>query len=99
MISIEVDGEDALYQVVLPGIRQALGSRIVAMVELNVDELSITDGADIKDAIMERYREFANMLAEPDVAVETAVTAVAKERGMDVIRIKAIARAMWVLYK
>jgi len=99
MISIEVDGEDTLYQVVLPGIRQALGSRIVAMVELNVDELSITDGADIKETIMERYREFANMLAEPDVAVEMAVATVAKERGMDVIRIKAMARAMWVLYK
>jgi hypothetical protein len=99
MISIEVDGEDTLYQVVLPGIRQALGGRVVAIVELNVDELSITDGVDIKDAIMERYREFANMLAEPDVAVEAAVTAVAKERGMDVIRIRAVARAMWVLYK
>jgi|GEM_PF-7112999 len=99
MISIEVDGEDTLYQVVLPGIRQALGSRIVAIVELNADGLSITDGADIKDAIMERYREIMDILMEPDTAVEAAVTAGARERGMDVIRIRAPAKAVWILYK
>jgi hypothetical protein len=85
--------------VVLPGIRQALGGRVVAIVELNVDGLFVTDGVDIKDAIMERYREFMNMLAEPDTAIETAVTAVAKERGMDVIRIRAPAKTVWILYK
>ena len=97
MISVEVDGED---YVVLSGIRQALGGRMVAVVELNVDGLFITDGAeDIRDSIMEKYREFMNMLAKQDVAVEAAVMAVAKEGGMDVIRIKAPAKTVWVLYK
>jgi hypothetical protein len=99
MISIEVDGGDYALQTILQGIMQALGGRVVAIVELNADGLSITDGADIKDAIMERYREFMNTLAEPDVVVEVAVVTVAKERGMDVIRIKTTARVMWVLYK
>ncbi len=99
MISIEVDGADALYQVVLPGIMQALNNRVVAVVELNEDGFFVTSGVNIKDSIMEKYREFMDMLAKPDVAIEAAVTAVAREAGVVVIRVKAPARMVWVLYR
>jgi hypothetical protein len=97
MISIEVDGEDYALNQVVSAIKQALGDRVVAVVELNKDGLLTADTA-IKDAIMEKYREFMDMLAKPNVAIEAAITAVAKERGMTVIKIKAPAKALWVLY-
>ncbi len=98
MISIEVDGGDYALQTVLQAIMQTLQGREKIIVRIDENGITTSD-TPIKDEIMERYREFANMLAEPDTAVEAAVTAVAKERGMDVIRIRATAKAIWVLYK
>jgi hypothetical protein len=95
MINIEVNGEDAL-QTALQGIMQALSGRVVAVVELNADGL-ITDEA-IKVAIMEKYREYASIM-DSTTALEIAVRKVARERGMNVIKIKAPARTVWVLYK
>jgi hypothetical protein len=98
MISIEVDGGDYALQTILQGIMQALQGREKIIVRIDENGITTSD-TPIKDEIMERYREIMDILAEPDMAVEAAVTAVAKERGMDVIRIRAPAKAVWVLYK
>jgi len=98
MISIEVDGGDYALQTVLQGIMQALQGREKIIVRIDENGITTSD-TTIKDEIMERYREIMDILTEPDMAVEAAVTAVAKERGMDVIRIRAPAKAVWILYK
>jgi hypothetical protein len=98
MISIEVDGGDYALQTILQGIMQALQGREKIIVRIDENGITTSD-TPIKDEIMERYREIMDILTEPDTAVEAAVTAVAKERGMDVIRIRAPAKAVWILYK
>jgi hypothetical protein len=98
MISIEVDGGDYALQTILQGIMQALQGREKIIVRIDENGITTSD-TPIKDEIMERYREIMDILMEPDTAVEAAVTAVARERGMDVIRIRAPAKAVWILYK